>query len=302
MRYDIHFISTLTGWLVGDDGLILRTLNGCKTYEYLSSNVTNDIVDVYFLDDNHGWAVTNAQTILRTNDGGINWSSSTFSSSYYYDGRCVFFSDTLTGFVGTSDGLFKSIDGGVNWSPISLTSYDYVTDIYFANDKEGWALANYSGYYSSYGGIVYHTNDGGSIWNEVLTSGESLNAFSFIQEGYAWAVGGNSTIAKYIHGSPFTTVNFAKSTFGPTSYKLYQCYPNPFNPSTTITYDLPEKTFVELKIYDTLGREVKTLVNEVKDAGRHQINLNLQNYASGTYFYQIKANNFMKAKKLTLVK
>ncbi len=298
---DIHLISNLTGWLVGDDGLILRTLNGCQSFEYLASNVTNDIVGVHFLNDNHGWAVTSSNILLRTSDGGLNWTSSTFSSDRYDYGQRVFFCDSLTGFVGSADGLFKTMNGGVTFSPVALTNYDAINDIYFANTKEGWALAGYSGWGGS-GGVVYHTNDSGIIWNEVLTSGQTLTAFSFVSEGCGWAVGGNSTIAKYKHGGPLTSVNLSKPTSGLTSYKLHQCYPNPFNPSTTITYDLPKKSFVELKLFDMLGREIKTLVNESKEAGRYQIDLDMQNYASGTYFYRIKAKNFQKTKKLTLLK
>ncbi|PJB00437.1 MAG: hypothetical protein CO128_00590, partial [Ignavibacteriales bacterium CG_4_9_14_3_um_filter_30_11] len=67
------------------------------------------------------------------------------------------------------------------------------------------------------------------------------------------------------------------------SYDLAQNYPNPFNPSTVIKYQLPEQGFVTLKIYDILGREVKTLVNEFKSKGRYSINFNAGNLASGVY-------------------
>jgi len=86
------------------------------------------------------------------------------------------------------------------------------------------------------------------------------------------------------------------------SYDLAQNYPNPFNPSTVIKYQLPEQGFVTLKIYDILGREVKTLVNEFKSKGRYSINFNAGNLASGVYIYRIKVNDFSTAKKLLLMK
>jgi subtilisin-like proprotein convertase family protein len=88
----------------------------------------------------------------------------------------------------------------------------------------------------------------------------------------------------------------------PSYYSLSQNYPNPFNPVTKITYTLPKSGNVELKVYDILGREVATLVNEVKQAGIYDINFNATNLASGIYFYRIKAGDFSAIKKMVLVK
>lgn len=88
----------------------------------------------------------------------------------------------------------------------------------------------------------------------------------------------------------------------PTEYKLEQNYPNPFNPSTIIKYDIPKESFVTLKIYDILGREIKTLVNEDKPAGRYSVTFNAGNLASGTYIYRILAGSFIQTKKLALLK
>ncbi|PIW70571.1 MAG: hypothetical protein COW08_01110 [Ignavibacteriales bacterium CG12_big_fil_rev_8_21_14_0_65_30_8] len=85
-------------------------------------------------------------------------------------------------------------------------------------------------------------------------------------------------------------------------YVLSQNYPNPFNPSTTINYQMPKDGFVTLIIYDILGREVKTLVNEYKAQGRYEVNFNAGNLASGVYIYRIKVNDFSSAKKLLLMK
>ena len=85
-------------------------------------------------------------------------------------------------------------------------------------------------------------------------------------------------------------------------YALMQNYPNPFNPSTTINYQLPKDGFVTLIIYDILGREVKTLVNEYKAQGRYEVNFNASNLASGVYIYRIKVNDFSTSKKLLLMK
>ncbi len=92
----------------------------------------------------------------------------------------------------------------------------------------------------------------------------------------------------------------------PNTYKLYQNYPNPFNPTTTILYDVPVKSKVTLKIYDILGREVATLVNEVKKAGSYKAvfsaNMLGKTLASGVYFYRIVAGKYVATKKMLLLK
>ena len=86
------------------------------------------------------------------------------------------------------------------------------------------------------------------------------------------------------------------------TYDLSQNYPNPFNPSTTIKYQIPNAGNVTLKVYDILGREVTTLVDEFKNEGRYEVNFNAGKLASGVYIYTIKSNDFTASKKLMLVK
>lgn len=86
------------------------------------------------------------------------------------------------------------------------------------------------------------------------------------------------------------------------SYHLSQNYPNPFNPSTEISYNLPKPCFVTLKIYDILGRETMTLINEKKSAGTYKVNFNALGLKSGVYFYELKAGEFCEKKKMILLK
>ena len=88
----------------------------------------------------------------------------------------------------------------------------------------------------------------------------------------------------------------------PDKYDLSQNYPNPFNPVTTINYDLPSDGIVTIKVYDILGRELKTLVNEMKTAGYHKIKFNAADFASGAYFYRMTAGNFAAVKKFVVLK
>lgn len=88
----------------------------------------------------------------------------------------------------------------------------------------------------------------------------------------------------------------------PYEFKLEQNYPNPFNPSTKIEFSIPERSFVSLKIYDVLGREVSKLANGEMQAGLHSVNFNASGLSTGIYFYKIEAGNFIKVKKMSLLK
>ncbi len=89
----------------------------------------------------------------------------------------------------------------------------------------------------------------------------------------------------------------------PTEYSLYNNYPNPFNPTTTIRFDIPEKTNVELIVYDILGRRVISLVNnEIRDPGRYEVSFNAGALASGVYIYKLTSKSYSQARKMLLVK
>ena len=88
----------------------------------------------------------------------------------------------------------------------------------------------------------------------------------------------------------------------PTKYSLEQNYPNPFNPTTTIKYSIKKAGLVTLKVYDILGKEITTLVNENKTAGNYSVNFNASNLPSGIYFYRLKSGSFLATKKLIFMK
>ncbi|MCB0722961.1 MAG: T9SS type A sorting domain-containing protein [Ignavibacteriae bacterium] len=88
----------------------------------------------------------------------------------------------------------------------------------------------------------------------------------------------------------------------PTTFALKQNFPNPFNPSTNIQFDLPKDVYVSIKVYDILGREVATIVNELRKAGSYIISFNGSKLSSGIYYYKIKAGNFVETKKMLLIK
>lgn len=88
----------------------------------------------------------------------------------------------------------------------------------------------------------------------------------------------------------------------PRMFVLYQNYPNPFNPNTTIRYDLPQASFVTLRVYDILGQQILTVVDEDQPAGIHLASVSLSNLTSGIYFYRIHAGEYVTTRKFVLLK
>jgi hypothetical protein len=107
-------------------------------------------------------------------------------------------------------------------------------------------------------------------------------------------------LMSYIKSNPVGVEKISSSL--PSNFTLEQNYPNPFNPTTNIRYSITLTSKVTLKIYDLLGREVQTLVNDEQTPGKYSVSLNAGKLSSGIYFYQLKAGDYSATKKLMLLK
>lgn len=155
-----------------------------------------------------------------------------------------------------------------------------------------------SGARTSGGGIYLSTNYGVN-WTSIHTTGTSVYALAFANANTGWAGASGGSIYKW--AGTLNEVN-SNNTAIPTDYKLEQNYPNPFNPTTTINYSIPKASFVTLKIYDILGNEVKTIVNEYQTTNNYTYTADFSTLSSGIYYYTLKAGEFTATKKLMFVK
>ncbi len=140
--------------------------------------------------------------------------------------------------------------------------------------------------------------------NQVYLLDENLNRFFNLKEKSKISVSPIHSSANYkllIGNKNF--ISDIKKDYMPKGYILYQNFPNPFNPSTIIKYQIPDdNTFVELKIFNILGKEMITLVNEIQASGIYEVEFNASNLSSGAYFYSLKAGNYSVIKKMVLIK
>ena len=131
-------------------------------------------------------------------------------------------------------------------------------------------------------------------------------AAGFGSPGDAWAPPVNfiGTQAAFLAWTDYDNVivGVNKTDKLPSVYSLSQNYPNPFNPSTSIEFAIPRNSEVTLKIYNTLGQEVRTLINEQMSAGSYNYDFDASSLSSGVYFYTLKAGDFVQSKKMILLK
>jgi hypothetical protein len=151
-----------------------------------------------------------------------------------------------------------------------------------------------------YNGTILHTTNGGTIWLNQSTTPYLLLGVSFSDANNGMIVG-NGIITQTTNGG-ITFIGNEKTTNNPEGFVLFQNYPNPFNPNTTINFSVLKQNNVKIKVYDVLGNEILTLINEDKPKGYYKIEFNASNLSSGIYYYQMQTDGFIQTKKMILLK
>ena len=231
--------------------------------------------------------------IFYSNDRGKTWSAVPIKGGQSIV-TSIAFSSELDGILLCNNNIGRTYDGGLTWNLSQLTGLG----------GEGLCYANPSSIIVVGYSETFVSTDKGTTWNVQSNNTSTLDAVSFADSSIGWSVGAG-IILKWIGGSlPDHLISSIIKTQNniPSNFELKQNYPNPFNPVTTINYSIPKEENVVLKLFDNLGREIKTLLNEYKNAGSYSIEFNASNLPSGVYYYQIQAGNFLKTRKLILIK
>jgi photosystem II stability/assembly factor-like uncharacterized protein len=233
--------------------------------------------------------------IFLSTDNGKSWASiySTEGgrSGQFYTSLAVLNTFLIAGSVnGEHFGVAFLYDNGERW--VGYKTSLYPRDVYSITEyNEKIFAATDSG--------VYYSSNYGDSWSNIGLS-ESVSSL-IIFGNYIYAGTMVGIIWKRPVSEIITSIDKERNNF-PEHFNLEQNFPNPFNPVTTISYQIPKYGMVTIKIYDILGREIKTLVNEYKPVGRYNITFNASNLASGVYFYRFQAEEFTETKKLLLLK
>ena len=181
----------------------------------------------------------------------------------------------------------KSTNGGVSWEEKLFRSY-IQQGIGFINENTGWI--------GGWTGSTYETTDAGNSWH-LAGWGKNVNRFRFINDTLAYSVG--ERVYKYSTIS--VGLNLSSSEI-PSHFNLFQNYPNPFNPVTNLEFGIAKLGFVSLKVFDVLGKEVVTLVNEKLSPGVYESKFDGSSLSSGIYFYKLEAGDFIETKRMILIR
>ena len=272
------------------DGVLLSTDNG-TSWTAVNSGLTRAVFSLA-ISGNNLFAGTNGGVYLSTNNGSSwNGINSGFTISNV---NALAIKDTKL-FAGPDyNGVFLSTNNGTSWSSFNNELSNY--------SIEALAVSGNNLFAGTYRRSIYLSTNDGNSWTRV--SYDLIG--SWVQ---SLIVSGNNLIAGTIGGgvwrrrlSEMITSVKQVSTQLPDRFVLYQNYPDPFNPTTTLSFCLPSKLHVSLKIFDLAGREVATIVNEELSSGNHTRQWNAANVSSGVYFYRLQAGSYSEAKKLILLR
>jgi len=297
---DVAMFSSLDGLAVGWGGTVLRTTDGGANWTALASSTTQPLWGVSTLDASTAIAVGD-YTILRTADGGDSWIEITHpnppgGNSYLYD---VAFSDSLRGIaVGDFATVLRTEDGGLSWTLEHSSNNDAHWFQAVATRDTSNAIA--VGWFDDGRQNALRTNDGGRNWSlEPTGYGRRLGSVVYR---------GDLLIATGWGGLMFKARDHVAVAFPLRPFALLQNRPNPFNPQTTIAFELPNEQAVSLRVFDLSGRLVRVLVDgEVYGQGHSEATWNGRDdsgrqVAAGMYFYRLGAGDYTETKRMALVK
>lgn len=273
-RYDVppsHFIKSTNGgttWVSKD-----------------MSQYASALIDCYFFNENTGIAIggqgqllqTRLSRVLYTSDGGDTWDIKYTGSRSSEWGWKISFVDDMNGFVSLerlsnpNKYFLKTTNGGLSWIELPFVSANE-QGIGFINTSTGWIGGNIQ--------PTYGTTNGGTSWF-VANIGNNINRFQMFGDTLGYACG------QYVYKFSKSVGIVQLNTNVPDKFFLSQNFPNPFNPSTRISFGVTKNSHIELIVYDLLGREILTPVNQWVSSGSYEVEIDMSPFESGIYFYRL---------------
>jgi len=331
---DLQIISlTINGEFIfagSETGGIYRSSDYGGSWTPVNNGLSNYAIHTLSSNDGKIFAGTSAG-ICRSTDNGNNWNRISFSPV----GNVIYSLESFGDYVfsGTSTGVYFSSDRGENWQNINagLSGAVYClkkigNEIYAGTSSSGIYKTSNNGsvwihvnnglpsfpvrglfnlnqkiFAATYGGGIYYSTNAGLNWFASVTGLTQLVCYSVTSFGnYIYCSTTSGIFKRSI--TEFTGISDYNKQVIAGNYYLSDNYPNPFNPVTRIDFYIPENIYVELKIYDILGREIKTLVSSNLKKGFYTVPFSGSEMSGGVYFYRLDCENYNLVKKMTLVK
>jgi ligand-binding sensor domain-containing protein len=278
-------------------GKVYRSTNNGETWQ--ASSTTLPGVAMYSISSGTNgsggtniYLATQGSGVYRSTDDGVTWLEKSSGLNASINALVVNNSGHIFA-ASEIGGVYRSTNYGDSWTAIN----NGLENIY------AWAMAinptNQHLFVGNGSNGVFRSTDNGNSWSAYNTNLTNTNVQSLAVDnvGYLWMGTRTSGVFRTTYSTPVAEEKNTQLNFS-----LSQNYPNPFNPTTTIRFEVPVSGFVSLKIFDLLGREVTTLLDEKKDVGSYEVTLDGRNLSSGVYFYRLQSGEFVQTKKLIFQK
>ncbi|MBK8549990.1 MAG: T9SS type A sorting domain-containing protein [Ignavibacteria bacterium] len=295
----VYFLNRDTGWFLGSYK-VFRTYDGGNTLDsFYAPWFTNS--DIYFKNIDTGIFCGDG-VVFKSTNGCINWINTNVSPGIFYQfGELAVVNNKVWVIASGDAPVFHSTDFCDSWNVIdTINCYppSVMFSVAFANEMTGWTGGTF--------GWLYKTTDGGYNWLREQTTSDPRfwgSIFCF-NDSIVWGAGGAGKIRYTTNGGQtMVSINTEESNEEPEDFTLYQNFPNPFNPETNIEFFIPTSSEVSLKVFDTSGKLIKILLNNIfLNKGKRSFIFNSGNLPSGIYYAQLQSGNINKTNKMVLVK
>ena len=320
---DVMFVRSTDGGVSWSSPIKINDDPGTSAYQWFGtmSVAPNGRIDVIWLDtrDNPG-SINSALYYSNSKDGGSTWSLNERLSDYFdphvgwpnqqkmgdyfdmvSDSSGAHLSWAAT-FNGEQDVYYSYITDTTGIIPVELLSFSasVAANVVTLNWSTATELNNF--------GFEIERSSDKTNWRTIGFKEGKGTTSEPQQYSYSDKLSDITSSRLYYrlkqvdYNGSFEYSEIVEVEIAPSVFSLSQNYPNPFNPSTTINYQIPELSFVTIKVYDVLGNEVAALVNEQKPAGKYEVGFNASELVSGVYFYTLSAGEFVQSKRMLLLK
>lgn len=301
---DVKFVSSSVGWTAGD-GYILKTVNGGSDWIVVRNETpSTGYIGVVAQDASRCWVYAVDGISVRTTSGGTTW----YDCYTELDSMCaVSFINPDTGWARKNDALYITYNGGIDWLILNSGGVPY-WKTQFVDVIHGWTFLSDG---------ISATHNGGYKWRaEFFTKIHHYVMCAYLIDSlHGWVGAFSGGLIRYGYPELITSVPIFEISTSPNILRLHPNYPNPFNASTLISYQLKSQSIVTIRICDILGKEVRVLENSEKSPGSYNVvwdgrNDERKEVSSGVYFYRLNVlpsyfdshNPQFVVKKMMLIK
>jgi photosystem II stability/assembly factor-like uncharacterized protein len=290
---NIYFSSSNVGYICGDDVYasvgLLKTTDGGSTWTDISAQaaavmISRPILDIYFLNDNTGYACTGASStrqagIFKTTDGGASWTILDSIGNSESLKKIEFINNSLGFVAATSGHLYKTTDGGATWSDISITSIQYdIYDVHFISPSVGYAAS----VKDMMGAGIYKTTNGGTSWT--LDNDGYLVVLNYYSMAFAGGKAFACGTSGYSKNNSVQNINdYNRRDL------IINCYPNPVDDEINI---YSKEKIIQIEILDIEGKLV-----EVTVLNKYNATIDISDLPKGMYFLKVKNDRGISIKK-----